>query len=33
MEGRSGGIDTPKVLNVKEYLKRTKAATEKLFKG
>lgn len=33
MEGRSGGIDTPKVLNVKEYLKRAKAATEKLFKG
>lgn len=33
MEGRAGGIDTPGILNIKEYLKRTRAATGKLFKG
>lgn len=33
MEGRAGGIDTSEVLNIKEYLKRARAATEKLFKS
>lgn len=33
LEGRACGIDTPEILNIREYLKRTRAGTGKLFKG